>query len=153
MLNIPLESKHLLLPAAPGAAARWETQRWGSSPFPHHSTTKENPSWDGAVGLACRRVPGEQRDWPPSGAGPVAGMQESRAQRWEWGEGHCSLPPGLQGKAEVCEKVQSSLPVGMEHFLPEELVGIHSQAPSPAPLCHSHPCAAGAPWGDGPSHP
>lgn len=77
-------------------------------------------------------------------------MQESTAQRWEWGEGHCSLPPGLRGKAEVCEKVQSSLPVGIEHFLPEEPVGIYSQAPSLAPLCH---CAAGAPWAEGPSHP
>lgn len=148
-----MRSKHLLLPAAPGTVVRWERQHWGLSPSPHPSATKENPSWDGAVGLASGGVPGERRDWPPPRHQPRGRNAESTTQCWEWGEGLCSLSWGFWGKAKVCEKVQNSLPVGMEHFLPKEPVGIHSQAPTPAPLCHPHPCAAGAPWDEGPSHP
>lgn len=55
VLNILLESKHLLLPAAPGAAARWERQHWAFSPFPHHKG-KSQLGW--ARGFGQWRGPG-----------------------------------------------------------------------------------------------
>lgn len=64
----------------------------GTFPISMLSSTKENPSWDGAVGFASGEVPGERRDWLPSGAGIAAGMQRAAAkagsraaQRWEAG--------------------------------------------------------------------
>lgn len=82
----PLRVRASSTPNRVGKATR------GTFPISWLSTTKENPSWDGAVGFASGGVPGEWRDWPPSGTGIAAGMQRAAAkadfcaaQSWEVG--------------------------------------------------------------------